>query len=285
MIVNAWLACRGLASALSLSLVLGCTRGEAAAEERHSLRLASAYTINESGLFAVLNRAFHEQTQVTIEPSFVGTSVALNIARNGQADVVLVHDRTSEDVFMGEGFGFNRRDVLYSDFLIVGPADDPAGIRDLMSAVEALSRIAAKGAPFVSRGDDSGTHLREKSLWHLAGVTPGKPWYQEKRGGMFATLKEASARGAYTLSDRPTYLMNRDQVTVEILVAGDSRLHNPYGAIAVNPLMVAGVDYDNAFRFIDFLVGPTATAIVRDFGKDQFGEALFSPATEADGRQ
>jgi tungstate transport system substrate-binding protein len=285
MIENAWLARHGLASALSVSVLVGCTRGEPSAEERRPLRLATSYSLNDSGLFAVLNRAFREETQIAIDPSFVGTGVALNMARKGQADVVLVHERSLEDVFISEGFGFNRREVFYSDYLIVGPSDDPAGIRDSTSAVEALSRIAARGAAFVSRGDGSGNHVREKSLWQLAGITPSQPWYQEKHGGMLETLKEASEHGAYALSDRPTYMMKRDQLAMGILVAGDSRLHNAYGAIAVNPLKVAGVDYDDASRFINFLAGPTATTIVRGYGKEQFGEALFFPATEADGRQ
>jgi tungstate transport system substrate-binding protein len=253
-----------------------CARPELE-ENQRALRLATSYSVGDSGLFPVLERAFRAETGLPITASFVGSAAALTKGRRGEADVVLVHERGMEDAFVEEGFGLNRCDVMHSDFLIVGPRDDPAGVRGLTSAVEALAALASKRAAFFSRADDSGNHVRERSLWQLAGIVPEAPWYEETRAGMLATLKRASERGGYTLVDRPTYLSNRRGLALDVVVAGDSRLYNAYGVMAVNPLKVDGVNYDGAVRFMDFLTGPKAAAVIRDFGRAEFGEPLFVP--------
>lgn len=263
--------------ALAACAVAGCRGGSHGAGDRRVLRLATSYSLDDSGLFAAIDRAVVEHLDLQVRPSFVGTGEALALGRAGKADCVLVHSREQEDEFVAQGFGVNRREVWYSEFIIVGPPSDPLGLRGTTSVVTALARIAAQKAPFVSRGDKSGNHVRERSLWGLAGVEPKPPWYEEARAGMLDTLLKAEQRHAYVLVDRPTYVVNRKRLTSEVLVEGDTRLYNPYAVIAVNPLKVAGVDYDAAMRFVGFLVGPTAQAVVRDFGRREHGQALFEP--------
>jgi len=199
------------------------------------------------------------------------------MGRAGQADLVLVHARALEDAFVSEGYGINRRDVMYSEYVIVGPPSDPAGIGGLSSAVEALGRLSRARAPFVSRGDASGNQTRELELWSLASVEPDPAWYQSLGAGMLETLTRASALGAYALADRPTYLVNQSRLELKVLVRGDSRLHNAYGVIAVNPTRVKDTHYAGAAAFIDFLTSSSARAIIAEFGRAEFGAPLFSP--------
>lgn len=203
----------------------------------------------------------------------VGTGLALEIARRGDADLVLVHAREEEDRFVAEGYGALRRDVMWNDFLIAGPPDDPAGVRGTADAAAALAKVAAAGAPFVSRADRSGTHLREQALWAKAGGRPAWSGYLEAGQGMGPCLVMAHEKRAYVLSDRGTYLAFRSRVALDVLVAGDPALRNPYGAILVNPAKVPGVNAEGARRLLDHLTSPEGRAAIEGFRVE--GEVLF----------
>jgi len=267
-------------SAAFLAALLGSSclssNGDGAPEQ--PLRVATSASLEHSGLFAAVAQEFEQKTQKTLTPSFVGTGRALALGRNGGADVVLVHSRVSEDAFVAEGYGINRRDVMYSEYVIVGPPDDPARIRGFDSAVDAFQKLATGRHQFVSRGDESGNHARELELWKLAGLEPRAPWYESLDAGMWVTLQRASDSGAYALSDLPTYVVVRDKLRMSILVGGDGRLQNRYAVIAVNPTRVSPVDYSGAMDFVDFLTSPAAQALIADFGRTEYGAPLFVPS-------
>lgn len=241
------------------------------------LRLSTTTSTENSGLLAVLLPPFEKRFQVTVDVIPVGTGKALALARNGDVDVTLVHARPLEDRFVAEGYGVNRRDVMYNDFVLIGPPDDPAGVQKARSAVEAMQRIAQAQALFLSRGDNSGTHVREKSLWQEAGITPQGRWYLEAGKGMGATLTMADEKGAYTLSDRGTYLSMKHRLQLPILFAGDPRLFNPYGIIAVNPARYPHVHYVLAMALIGWVTSQEGQWIIQEFGKEKFGTPLFVP--------
>lgn len=281
-------ACRArtkgrLCPSVALLLGVACGTPGSAAAPQPTLRLASTYAVEEPGLFAILSPEFSARTQRTLAPTFVGSGEALELAKVGQADVVWSHSRPSEDAFISEGYGLNRRDVMYSEFVIVGPSADPAKISGSGSAVEALTRLSRARAPFVSRGDQSGTQLRELALWKLAGIEPDPSWYTSLHAGTVATLSEASKRRAYALSDLPTFLMQEHQLALQVLVRGDSRLHNPYGVIAVNPDRFPDTDYEGAMAFIDFLTSAAGQAVIADYGRELFGTSLFHPLADRGG--
>ena len=196
----------------------------------------------------------------------------------GDADVLFVHHRPSEDRFVAQGYGVERFDVMYNDFVIVGPVDDPAGIRGGKDAPEALTKIAAKQTPFVSRGDDSGTHKKERSLWKLAGVevvSQSGTWYREAGAGMGATLNTAAGMGAYTLSDRATWISFANKSGIEVLCEGDVRLFNPYGVIAVHPGKFPHVKKAAAQEFVEWLIGPAGQKAIGDYRRED--QQLFFP--------
>ena len=266
-----------------LMVGLGCRApDDSSVVPQSPLRLASTHSFEESGLFAVVSQEFTARTQRTLAASFAGSGEALEEAKQGRADVVWVHSRRSEDAFVVEGYGINRRDVMYSEFVIVGPPSDPAKIAESGSAVEALLRLSHARARFVSRGDESGTHVRELSLWKLAEVEPEPSWYKRLHAGMVATLTEASEEGAYTLSDLPTFLMNQAPLALKILVRGDARLRNPYGVIAVNPTQLPGTDYGGAMSFIDFVTSSVGQDLIRDYERERFGTVMFHPLVETE---
>jgi tungstate transport system substrate-binding protein len=209
-----------------------------------------------------------------------GTGAALESARNGDSDVVMVHARSLEDEFMHNGYGVNRRDLMFNDFVVVGPEGDPAGIQGLGSATEALTAIADAEETFVSRGDNSGTHTKERSLWSAAGVEPGGDWYQETGTGMGEALNIATQQGAYTLSDRGTFISQRSETDLVILVQGPiedgpESLANPYGIMAVNPGVHDSANYDLAMAYIGWITSPGAQAAISDYESN--GEQLFFP--------
>jgi tungstate transport system substrate-binding protein len=209
---------------------------------------------------------FEKNNNCRVDVISVGTGQALKLGEAGDVDVVLVHARQMEDRFVAAGFGVNRRDVMYNDFIVIGPAKDPAGVARAKSAVEAFSIIAAKGAVFVSRGDMSGTHVKEKELWRSAGATPDGGWYIEAGQGMGPVITMSTERQAYTLADRATYNAYRvDKTGLKILFQGDKALFNPYGVIAVNPQKFPHVKYDLAMRFIDYLTGPEGRKLIAGF--------------------
>ena len=202
-----------------------------------------------------------------------GTGKALKLGEAGDVDVVFVHARKLEDKFVANGYGVNRRDVMYNDFVLLGPADDPAGVGKAKSASDAYRAISAKGAPFISRGDESGTHQKEKEIWASAGIVPRGAWYIEAGQGMGEVIMMATQKRGYTLSDRGTYIAFRKKTDLVVVRQGDKNLWNPYGIIAVNPKKYPHVKYDLAMKLIDFVTGPEGQSLISGYKVD--GEPLF----------
>jgi tungstate transport system substrate-binding protein len=243
--------------------------------EEEMLRLATTTSTDNSGLLGVLLPPFEKSTGIKVQVIAVGTGKALRLAREGDVDVVLVHARQAEDALVNDGYGVNRRDVMYNDFVIVGPENDPAGIRGMSDAVAALGNIPASGSIFVSRGDDSGTNKKELQLWEAAKITPKGDWYREAGQGMGKVLQMAAELGAYTLTDRGTWLAMQNKLPLKVLVSGDSRLFNPYGVIAVNPDRYRDINYRGAMRLIAWLTSVEGQKIIEDFKIND--EPLFIP--------
>ncbi len=245
-----------------------------------TLTLTTTTSTYDTGLLDAIHSDFEELYGVEVDAVAQGTGAALESARNGDSDVVMVHARGLEDEFMRNGYGVNRRDLMFNDFVIVGPESDPAGIDGMGSATEALTAIAEAGETFVSRGDNSGTHTKELNLWEAAGIEPGGGWYQETGSGMGEALNIATQQGAYTLSDRGTFLSRRADTDLVILVEGPIEdgpeiLANPYGVMAVNPAIHDNANYDLAMAYIGWLTSPdTQDAIA---GYESNGEQLFYP--------
>lgn len=244
------------------------------------LILATTTSTVDSGLLDYLLPAFEDQTGITVDVISVGTGQAFELGRNGDADVLLVHSRSQEDTFVEEGFAPVRYDVMYNDFIIVGPTDDPAQIRDAESASDALLLIAQSGETFVSRGDDSGTHTRELKLWAGAEYTPEGDWYISAGQGMGAVLNMSAELGAYTLSDRATYVARKaDGLALEILYEGDSSLFNPYGVLPVNPEKFIWVNSAGAEVFVEWLLSVETQTLISEYTVND--QALFTPNSEA----
>ncbi len=238
--------------------------------------LATTTSLQDSGLLDVLVPMFERQTGLTVKTVAVGTGQALALAARGEADVTLAHAPELEKKYLRNGKMLNRRLVMVNDFVIVGPPRDPAQIRGLTQAVDAVRRIAAARARFVSRGDHSGTHQRELALWKEAGITPG-PWYIESGRGMGATLMIADERLAYTLTDRGTLLAQGRRLGLEIVVEGDPRLRNVYAVLEVSPANGPRVNAAGGKAFADFVVSREAQAVIRTFGVEKYGQPLFVP--------
>jgi tungstate transport system substrate-binding protein len=210
--------------------------------------------------------AFEAASGAQVEVIGVGTGEALALGQAGDVDVVLVHDRVQEDAFVQAGFGVERHDVMYNDFVLLGPAADPADVATAPDILTAFSRIATAQAPFISRGDNSGTHSRELSLWQEAAITPSGAWYQQVGQGMGATLTIAEQQQGYTLSDRGTFLQRQQQgLELDLLLAGDGRLYNPYGIIAVNPALHANINFELAEDFIGWITGPEGQIAINSY--------------------
>jgi tungstate transport system substrate-binding protein len=241
------------------------------------LILATTTSTQDSGLLDVIVPDFEAQSGYKVQTVAVGTGQALKMGEECNADVLLVHAPASEKTFMEAGNGKDRFLVMHNDFVIVGPAADPAGIKGSATAVEAFQKIAAAQAPFVSRGDDSGTHKMELALWKKAEITPEGDWYIESGQGMGPTLTIASEQQGYTLTDRATYLANKDNLDLEILVEGDPGLLNVYHVITVNNDKCTKANYDGAMAFSKYLTTPATQALIGAFGVDKFGQQLFVP--------
>jgi tungstate transport system substrate-binding protein len=239
------------------------------------LRLSTTTSTENSGLLAVLLPPFEAKTGLRVDVIAVGTGAALKLGEAGDVDVTLVHARALEDKFVADGYGVNRRDVMHNDFIIVGPASDPAGIRGMKDAAAALRQIASRQATFVSRGDNSGTNVKEKELWKAAGVTPSGRWYREAGQGMGPVITMSENLQAYTLADRGTYLSMKNKVHLPILVEGDPRLFNPYGIIAVNPDKFRDVNYFGAMELIAWVTSVEGQEIIGDYKVE--GDVLFFP--------
>ena len=255
------------------------------------LRLATTTSTADTGLLDAILPVFESKYNARVDVVAVGTGQALALGVSGDADVVLVHARSQEDKFVAAGDGINRLDVMYNDFVLVGPKTDPAGIRGLATAKDALAQIAAKAATFVSRGDKSGTNTKELALWASTGMTPTTdlPWYLSIGQGMGETLVFANEKPGYTLSDRGTWLAQQANLpNLELLVGGasladnkDKSLLNPYGVIPVNPDKHTGVNFDLATQFAEWITAVDTQQLISDFGKDKFGQSLFYPASAA----
>jgi tungstate transport system substrate-binding protein len=249
----------------------------AMAQER-SITVASTTSTEQSGLFGHILPIFTRETGIGVRVVALGTGQALDVGRRGDADVVFVHDRAAEERFVAEGFGGPRRHVMFNDFVITGPAADPARIAGLGDTAEALRRIAAARAPFISRGDRSGTHAAELRLWQLAGVDPASgrgQWYREVGQGMGPALNTAAAQGAYILADRGTWLSFRNRQDQRILIEGDTRLFNQYGIMLVNAQRHQHVKAADGQRFIDWLLSSAGQAAIASYRIN--GEQLFFP--------
>lgn len=251
--------------------------GGARAQER-SITVASTTSTEQSGLFAHLLPRFTSATGIAVKVVAVGTGQALDIGRRGDADVVFVHDKVAEEKFLGEGFGVKRFDVMYNDFVVIGPKADPARIAGAKDVAESLKKIAGAKAAFVSRGDRSGTHEAELRLWKIAGVDLAASkgdWYREIGQGMGAALNMASSSNAYLISDRGTWLAFKNRGELAILTEGDKRLFNQYGVMLVNPAKHSGVKAGDGQAFIDWLISPAGQAAIADYRVG--GEQLFFP--------
>ncbi len=257
-----------------LLLLLSTLLPNAHAEDRR-LRLATTTSTQDSGLLEHLHPAFEAATGIKVDVIAVGSGKALALARNGDVDVVLAHDPAAEAAFVADGAGVDRRAVMANDFVIVGPAADPAGVAAATSAGDALARIAKAAATFVSRGDQSGTHVKELALFEAAGVTAAGTWYLSAGQGMGPVLQMADEKAAYTLADRGTWLALGTRLNLRLLYAGDPALKNPYHLMLVNPQRHPHTRADLARAYADFLTGAAGQALIGDFKVD--GERLFAP--------
>jgi tungstate transport system substrate-binding protein len=258
----------------------GQTESGGAGVSGETLTLTTTTSTYDTGLLDAIHPEFEEMYGVTVDAVAQGTGAALETARNGDSDIVMVHARGLEDEFMRNGYGINRRDLMFNDFVIVGPESDPAGIQGMDSATEALATIAETESTFVSRGDNSGTHTKELNLWEAAGVEPGGDWYQEIGAGMGEALNNANQQDAYTLSDRGTFISQRSEIDLTILVQGPIEggpeiLANPYGIMAVNPAVHENANYDLAMAYIGWITSPGAQDAISNYQMN--GEQLFYP--------
>jgi len=262
-------------------MLLGAAALPAAAQQEF-ITVASTTSTEESGLFRHLLPAFTKETGIEVRVVAVGTGQALKIGERGDCDVVFVHDKPAEVAFVERGFGVDRHEVMHNDFVLVGPTNDPAHADDGKDIVDALRKIASAKAPFVARGDDSGTSKAEIRLWKEAGIDPKAArggWYRDTGSGMGPTLNTAAAMDGYTLSDRGTWLSFKNKQNLKIIVEGDRRLFNQYGVMLVNPEKHSHVKQDLGHQFIDWLTSPTGQRTIADYKIN--GEPLFFPDAKA----
>lgn len=254
----------------------GCS---AAAKTPRTMTLATTTSTQDSGLLDYLLPLFKADTNIDVKVVAVGTGEALEIGKRGDADCLLVHAKAKEVQFVKDGYGVERFDVMYNDFIIVGPKDDPGAIKTAAStdAVEAFKIISSKGLKFISRGDDSGTETKEKAIWTTAGITPSGDWYVSAGKGMGAVLQMASEMKAYTLTDRATYLSMKDKLDLQIVSEKSKDLLNQYGVIMVNPDKFSSVKKAEAQEFIDWILSDKGQKYIEGYGKDKYGQSLFIP--------
>ncbi|MEN6363511.1 MAG: substrate-binding domain-containing protein [Rectinema sp.] len=255
-----------LAAALAAALfVAGVQNAASQSIENPRIKLATTTSTEQSGLLAYILPVFEKNSGYKVDVIAVGTGASLKIGEKGDCDVVLVHARALEDAFMASGFGADRKDVMYNDFILLGPASDPAGVASAKSATEAFARVASAKASFVSRGDNSGTHVKEKDVWKAAGISPAGSWYKEAGQGMSQVIIMAEQTGGYTLADRGTWLAMKDNVKLSILSQGDKVLFNPYGVITVNPAKWPKTNYAGAKALMEFLVSPKGQSLINSY--------------------
>lgn len=265
-----------LVLALSMLTVAGC-----GPKLESDIVLATTTSTQDTGLLDVLIPAFEKKTGVKVKTVAVGSGAAIEMGMKGDADVLLVHSRSAEDEFVASGFGINRKDVMYNEFFLVGPKEDPSGILDTKTAVDAFKKIAADKSKFISRADKSGTNSKELSVWKKAELAPtGKTdeWYVEAAQGMGATLTMADEMNAYTLVDSGTWFAYMDKVSLQIVSQGDKALANPYGVIEVNPEKYPNIHHKAAAAFSEFITSPEGQKVIGEFMKN--GQQLFIPSAE-----
>jgi tungstate transport system substrate-binding protein len=261
---------------LLLALCLALTGAVASAADPGKLRLATTTSTDNSGLLKAILPLFEAGSGLKVHVISVGTGKAMKLGENGDVDVLLVHSRPDEDRFVAAGYGVERRDVMYNDFVLVGPPSDPAKVRGMRDVIAAFRRIADARATFVSRGDDSGTEKMEKSYWQAAGSRPQGARYLSAGQGMGEVLVMSGNQRGYTLSDRATFGAYRTRVDLDVLVEGDARMFNPYGVIAVNPARYPDVNFGGAMQFIEWITGPEGRRAIAGFKVN--GQQLFFPA-------
>jgi tungstate transport system substrate-binding protein len=265
-------------------VALACATGRAAGDRPQVVMLASTIGPIDAGIVGALEDAFQRRSGIEVRHVGAGTGAALDMAKTGSFDLVMAHARALEDKFVADGFGVDRRDVMYNDFVVLGPPSDPARIRGEPRAAEAFRKIAAAHALFVARGDRSGTHVKEMEIWQKAGLTPSGSWYVVwERGatGNAPTTRYADERQAYVLMDRATYLTLKREIKLQVLVEKDTDLLNYIAVIRVNPARFPKVNADGARRFADWLVSDEAQQLIKTFGVDRYGEPLFFPSADA----
>ena len=245
------------------------------AVSNRTLTLATTTSTRDSGLLDALVPRFERETGINVRVVAVGTGQALAMGRRGDADVLLTHAPDAETSFVAEGHARQRIPIMFNDFVLVGPADDPAKIRSSSDILAALEAIAERRARFVSRGDQSGTHMKEQALWRAAGIEPRGDWYLQAGQGMAGTLRVASEKQAYSLSDRSTFLAHRQLLELDIVCEGDERLRNEYAVLVVSPKRHPNVHFEAAKEFAQFMRSPQARQVIRGFGKNRYGQALF----------
>jgi len=262
-------------------VVLVCSFGTVSLAEDRSILMASTIGPVDAGIVPALEDQFEKESGIRVRHVGAGTGEALKIAEQGSVELVLVHAKSLEEKFIAAGFGTERIPFMYNDFVLVGPADDPAGIRGTKSAAAALEKIAARQVRFISRGDKSGTHVAEMELWTKAGVKPSGDWYvifEKGREGNGPTLKYTDQQGAYTVIDRATWLSLKASLRLQVLLEGDDALLNYISLIPVNPKKFPKLDHASAMAFVAWLTDPDkGQKLVRDFGREKFGEPLFFP--------
>lgn len=253
--------------------------GTTTADTKAPVRLATTTSTDNSGLLTYLLPEFTNDTGYPVHVIAVGTGKALRLGRDGDVDIVLVHAIGAETEFVNQGFGVKRHPVMYNDFVIIGDPADPAGIKNSTSINDAFSRIKASESLFVSRGDDSGTHKKEKAIWQSANLKPDGKWYREAGQGMGKVIQIANELGAYTLTDRGTWLGYKDKVSMNILFQGDSLLFNPYGIIAVNPERYPDINQNGARALIDWITSKKGQQLIGQYTK--FDQVLFTPSAKS----
>ncbi|WP_291967563.1 substrate-binding domain-containing protein [Caloramator sp.] len=239
--------------------------------------LATTTSTRDSGLLDYILPEFEKEYGYKVNVVAVGTGQAIRLGMDGNADVLLVHSKEDEEKFVREGYGIERFDVMYNDFVILGPKDDKAKIKGISTAKDALKKIYSSKAEFISRGDESGTHKFEKRLWEKIGINPQGDWYIKVGKGMAETLLMASEKGAYTISDRATYLTLKEKLDLEVLVEGKEDLKNQYGVISVNPSKNSRINKDGAQYFVEWILSEKTQRLIGKFGKEKFGQSLFIP--------
>lgn len=278
-----------LATFLIISMV-GCAPEAKVSQESNTSQdtiiLSTTTSTEDSGLLNYLLPIFTEDTGIEVKTVAVGTGKALQMGRDGDADVLLVHAKESELEFVEEGYGTERRDVMYNDFILVGPEDDPIGLKESSpnNILEGLKTLEAEGFIFVSRGDDSGTHKKELAIWKAADIEPSGEWYLEAGAGMGQVLKIASEKQGYTLTDRATYLNMLDNLDLDIIIEGDENLFNQYGVIPVNPEVLGEksdqINHEGAIEFMNWLTSEKGQALIEEYGVEEYGQPLFIPNAE-----